>query len=133
MFTQTRKPAYLVKWYISGGSYTPAITVRIHDKAVSGLKLSSDSDKLIVSTSDGFVKLVSPSNLKVQFEKRLHKMVVTCAMIDSSEGILVTGSNDYAYNILSASTFNPKAIVGRIFFQVFLMVLTLFYISEYLV
>jgi len=52
---------------------------------------------LIVGTSDGYVKLVDIETFNVTFQKKVHKMAVTSAMLNSEQKLLVTGSIDYTF------------------------------------
>jgi len=56
---------------------------------------------LIVGTSDGYVKLVNQDDLSIKGSFKVHKMAVTSAVMDTQKQVLITGSIDYTFTVLT--------------------------------
>ena len=114
--TEIRRKSYLIKWSNKAGFNQkeklcePQEVGVVHGNTVTGICVSHLGDKIGVRTSDGFVKVFSSlegieSPTFIVNEKK-HKMPVTtlCFKHDSVSAKatdVVSGSSDYAYNIIS--------------------------------
>ena len=133
---------------------TPIQTLEVHNQSATGFKLQRDGRLIALATSDGFIKLIGEQSQRTYISESRHNLPVTCiGFMNTNNPMkpevtnfathLLTGSADYTYNFISvppgtegegSSLVSTLASgLGSLIWHSFLLLVLLFFFSEYLV
>jgi len=79
--TRARYKTFLVKYSIkpaqNGVEMVPLSTLEVHNQVATGMRQSRDGSLISVQTSDGYIKAVEESTMKILLSQKRHNLPIT--------------------------------------------------------